>query len=396
MNTLLNSKSKNEYLVIGVLSGTSVDGVDIVLISISGSSDKTKLRVLNFKTYVYDEEYKNLVLKVSDPATSNVEDVCKINFLTGFIFAEKINEFVRDSGYKNSDIDFIGSHGQTIYHIPVFSEILGYKFKSTLQIGDISVIANKTGILTVGDFRCSDVAVNGDGAPLAPYLDYIMFKHFHRNRILINIGGISNLTYLPSNCNLDDILAFDTGPGNMVIDYYTKLLFNYEYDESGSIAESGTVNKFLLEKLIISDDYFLRMPPKSTGRERYGKNVRKIIDEQIDKINKQDIIRTITEYTIYTITESIKKYIPDYDKVDDILLSGGGAKNKLIREMIGNNFHNTKVSVVNESGINTDNKEAVLFAVLANETVNSNFSNVRKATGAERNVILGKISLVKI
>jgi anhydro-N-acetylmuramic acid kinase len=387
---LIGLIKKNERKAIGILSGTSVDAVDIVLLNIKGTGVNISIQIIDFKSFKIPNNLKQYILKCSRKNENDVEDICKLNFLIGRLFAKCINKFLKLKGISNKSIDLIGSHGQTIYHIPkIFCEF-GIKTKSTLQVGDPSVIANLTGIVTVGDFRNADVSVDGDGAPLVPYLDYILFTDKNKSRILINIGGIANLTYLKRNCKIDEIIAFDSGPGNMLIDGLCREFFSLDYDKDSKIALQGIVNKNLFEFICSEDTYFNSKPPKSTGREYYGKTFLKRIINKSKKIGKEDIIRTVTEYTAYSIYYNIKHFIGSTN-ISEILVSGGGAENVVIMNSIKSYFPNSSVGKLEYKGINTANKEAVLFAVLANETISQNYNNVPSATGAKKKVILGKI-----
>lgn len=386
---------KKERKVIGVLSGTSVDAVDVVLVNIKGSGIKTLVQVIDFQSFRIENRLKDYILKCSRKNENDVEDICKLNFIIGRLFAEKIKKFLDIRNISGSSIDIIGSHGQTIYHIPKVIKEFGFNTKSTLQVGDPSVIANQTGITTVGDFRTADAAVGGDGAPLVPYLDYILFTDKKKPRILINIGGIANLTYLKKSGRIDEVIAFDSGPGNMLIDGLCREYFGKGFDRDSKIALRGKTDKGLFEYICLEDRYFQSRPPKSTGREYYGKSFLKKIIKKARNISKEDIIRTVTEYTAYTIYFNIKHFIKSTD-ISEILVSGGGADNVVIMNSIKSYFANSKVKKLGYRGINSENKEAVLFAVLANETISQNCSNVPSATGAKKEVILGKICPVKI
>ena len=391
MNKYLNSDKNNSKLIIGTLSGTSVDSVDIVLVRISEYGVNTKLEVLNYAQYAFPCEIKNFILKCTSPEHSNVADICKLNFILGRLFSDKINIFIRESGFSNSEIFCIGSHGQTIYHIPSNEKYFGYNGKSTLQIGDPSVIANLTEITTIGDFRCADIAVGGTGAPLVPYLDYILFNAPYKSRLLINIGGIANLTFLEADCKIEKVIAFDTGPGNMIIDSITRRLFNKEYDFNGEIALSGKFSKELFEYILGIDNFYNAEIPKSTGREYYGDDFVNRVLAFSEDIKANDIVHTVSEYTVYCVYSNYKKFIDSSEFPDEILLSGGGASNSFLVNSFSQYFENSSIKMIDESGITSDNKEAVLFAVLANETINGNHSNVKNATGAKKNAILGKI-----
>ena len=263
-----------------------------------------------------------------------------------------------------------------------------------MQIGDISVIANLTGITTVGDFRCADVAVDGGGAPLVPYLDYILFSNPIKAILALNIGGIANITYLGKNSDIEKIIAFDTGPGNMVIDALSKKYFVKNYDYNGNIARTGKINEKLLLDLVKLDAFQLLAPPKSTGRERYGNvfiNLIQKLSEENSISNPEDIIATLTEYTAFTIYNNYINLLADFGEADELIISGGGAKNKYLVERLKFYFPDTEMKILDQNGISIENKEAVLFAVLGNETLCGNTSNIRSVTGANKNVILGKI-----
>jgi anhydro-N-acetylmuramic acid kinase len=331
-------------------------------------------------------------MKCSNPEVSNIADICKLNFLLGRYFALKINDFIRLFKISRAEIDYIGSHGQTLYHYPFDEKFSGISVKSTLQVGDPSVIANITGITTVGDFRNADIAVNGSGAPLVPYMDFVLFKSDEKSRLLINIGGIANLTYLKRNCKINDVVAFDTGPGNMLIDYLSKKYYKKNFDRDGILSGKGKLNEVLFNELINKDNYFKALPPKSTGREYYNEIFINEVLEKFSKIDKKDIIRTFTEFTCFTIYYNFVRFAGK--KADEIYVSGGGARNKIIIEVL-NQYFEQPVKVLDIGGINTNNKEAVLFALLAYETMNRRTSNIKQVTGADKNVILGKICYAK-
>lgn len=386
--------NKKERKVIGVLSGTSVDAVDVILLNIKGNGRESVIKVLDFQSFKIADEFKKFILKCSRKSENDVEDICKLNFQVGTFFADCINKFLKDRKISNKSIDLIGSHGQTIYHIPKIINKFGIKTKSTLQIGEPSVIANLTGITTIGDFRTADVAAGGDGAPLVPYLDYIMFSDKIKSRILINIGGIANLTYLKPGCKIEDVVAFDTGPGNMMIDGLCYHYYKKNYDKDCAIASKGKVNMGLFEYIFKEDKYTKSKPPKSTGREYYGKTFLKKILKKSYQIPKENVIRTITEYTAYTISYNIKNFLKIKSSQTEILISGGGADNKIIMESLKSFLKDFTIKKLEHQGINSENKEAVLFAVLANETISGNTNNVPNSTGAKKNVKLGKICLV--
>jgi len=389
LNHIIRKKIRH---AVGLLSGTSVDGVDAVLVKIVGSGINTKLKIIDFTTLNIPKQLKNEVLKNSHAKTANIEEICRLNVILGKLFSEAVKHLQkRNKGVK---IVFIGSHGQTIHHLPKKLLYAGYSIKSSLQIGDPSVIANLTGITTVGDFRIADCAVEGDGAPLVPYLDYILFRSKKLSRGLLNIGGISNLTVLPRSCKKNDVIAFDTGPGNMVIDGLMMLLYKKPYDKNGKTAGKGKINGKLFE-FLLQDNYYKLRPPKSTGREHYGNNFTGIILKKFKKLPGTDIIRTVTEYTAYTIWYNYLKYISRKIKIDEMIISGGGANNPVIVNSLRKYFKGVNLKKIDAYGIDQDSKEAVLFAVLANECLAGNPANMKSVTGSRKDVILGKICLVK-
>lgn len=269
MSRLASLQKKNRKLVVGLISGTSVDGVDAALVQITGSGLSTHFRQIAFRTYKYPEAFRELLLSNSLPGTGTVDLLCELNVLVAHFFADAVKKIARQAGVGLSTIDLIGSHGQTIHHLPVPKKIFGKVVRSTLQIGDPSTIAQLTGIPTVGDFRMADMAVGGEGAPLVPYFDFLLFRSTTKNRLFLNIGGIANVTALPKNCSVNNVLAFDTGPGNMIIDSLVARWYKKRYDTGGQRALRGDILPGLLLHLI-SHPYFKKRPPKSTGREGFG------------------------------------------------------------------------------------------------------------------------------
>jgi anhydro-N-acetylmuramic acid kinase len=259
-----------------------------------------------------------------------------------------------------------------------------------LQIGDPSVIANITGITTIGDFRIADCASGGSGAPLVSYMDFILFRSNKLSRGLLNIGGISNITLLSKGCSKDEVIAFDTGPGNMLIDGLMKKLYNKPYDKNGKAALKGKLNKKLFS-LLKNDKYYKMVPPKSTGREHYSeRSIQKIIKAAV-RIPYEDIIRTVSEFTVHTIAYNYDKFIKPVSKIDELIISGGGANNSFLRKRLTDSFPGVKIKTMDYSGITQDSKEAVLFAILGFECLKGNPANMKQVTGSKKDAILGKI-----
>jgi anhydro-N-acetylmuramic acid kinase len=367
MDSIFKLSRKNKKKIIGLMSGTSVDGIDAVIVELTGSGGDTNVKQIAFQTYPYSPEVKEFMLKNSNVDTARLDDVVRLNMLLGELYTDAVSRIIRKTGFKNKDIDLIGSHGHTIHHLADRKNLFGKNISATFQIGDPMVIAKRTGIITVGDFRIADVAVGGSGAPLVPYFDYIMFRSKKVNRGLLNIGGISNITIVPKNAKVDDIFAFDTGPGNMIMDNLMKRLFNKPYDEYGRIAFQGEIIPALL-KWMISNSYFKKLPPKSTGREMFGEDFVNRILKIFKKYSSEDIISTVTELSAFSIYESYIKFIKRKVILDEIIVSGGGAHNLYLMGGLQRYFGSVKVKTIDSIGYSSDAKEAICFAVLANET----------------------------
>lgn len=367
---------------IGLMSGTSLDGVDASLVNI----ENEKFTLIKFVTLPYEEDFKKKIMRNLSDETAKLSEICSLNFELGYKFVEAIDLLLEGTPYKYMDIDFIASHGQTIWHNPHQKEGL---VPSTLQIGDASVIANKTGIKTITNFRTADMAVGGEGAPLVPMSEYMLFRSDEKNILLQNIGGISNLTYLPKGCQINEVIAFDCGPGNVMIDYFTSKYFQKPYDDGGKIALSGKVIKAIFDELK-KDDFIMKKPPKSTGREQYSaKNMEKMAEKlHFNDYCPTDIITTITEFTAYCICYHYQKYIKNFD---EIIVSGGGSHNNYITKRM-REILNCDVLCQEDIGFNSDAKEAVAFVVLGYLTLQGKPGNVCSATGAKKSVILGSIT----
>ncbi len=395
MTRLQQIHAKSERLVLGLMSGTSVDGVDAALIKIKNSGVQTQLEVLRFITFPYPPGCKEKILEVSAPGRGAVDDICRMNVVIGEIFAEAALTLIREAGLSPPQIDLIGSHGQTIHHLPNEIEMFGYKIRATLQLGEPSVIAKRTGIVTVADFRPADLALGGQGAPLVSYFDFILFRSTEKHRALLNLGGIANFTILEKNCRIEDVIAFDTGPANMLIDALMQRMFNEPFDRDGRAAQAGRVSEELLA-IALSHPYFKKPPPKSTGREEFGADVCSQFLQNALRMNvpPNDMIATAAELTARTVWQNYRDFVEPNITVDEVIVSGGGAKNGFIMNSLREKFHGVEVKLIDDFGIPSDAKEAVCFAVLANETIAGNPSNVPAATGAGQPTVLGKICLL--
>ena len=372
------------------MSGTSADGIDAVLIEVSGSGTRTRFRRLAFQTFPYPPGFKSFILKNSDPRTARLDDLARLNVLIALLFADAAKRIVRKAGKLPSEIDLIGSHGQTIRHLPDALRMFGRAVRSTLQIGSPAVIAKATGILTVGDFRLGDIAVGGAGAPLVPYVDYLVLRSRSVNRLALNIGGIANMTALPKNCSLDEVFAFDTGPGNMIIDSLTERFFQRPYDQGGRIASGGAIIPSLLAWMI-RHPYLAKRPPKSTGRELFGGSFVEALTRRARGRPGKDIIATASEFTALSVYLAYRRFILRTMAAQELLVSGGGARNPYILDALRRYFSRVKVRTTDETLLPADAKEAICFALLANETIAGNASNEPGATGASKRTILGTI-----
>ena len=365
MNWLEPILNKQERLVVGLMSGTSMDGVDAALVRINGHGLNTKIELIHFICLPYEP---SLVQSLEDIISKgSTRQISQTNFTVGGAFAEAALAVIKGAGLSTSDIDLIGSHGQTIYHNPPSSK---KGVASTTQIGELDVIAERTGITTIGDFRTRDVAAGGEGAPLVPYVDYLLFHKSGKVSIVQNVGGIANATVVTER--IEDVIAFDTGPGNMLMNNVVSLATNGEkrFDQDGRLASQGSVNKVLLEKLL-SHPFFAKSPPKSTGAEVFGKKKALELYAQVKekKISLSDLMRTLLELTLESIAISYERFIFPKWNVSEVILSGGGARNPLLVKKLKKKIDHVKFSTSDDYGIPVDAKEAVAFAVLANELI---------------------------
>lgn len=374
-------------LAVGLMSGTSLDGIDAVLCDICGSGNTTRIKQLEFTTLLLSSEIKEKIKRCCNNQAT-VAQVCSLNFELGELFAKAAQSVCKQYGVKTTQLGFIASHGQTIYHIP--RKTSDYA-ASTLQIGESAVIAQRCGCPCIANFRVKDMAAGGEGAPLVPFSEYILYSKKDEAVALQNIGGIGNVTVLPANGSIDDVFAFDTGPGNMVIDEAMQCLFNLAYDDNGTIASKGKLIEPLMEQLK-KDSYLSLVPPKTTGREVYGSNYTHQLLNQYNTCNPEDIIATLTWFTAYSIAENYRRFILDKHDVKKVILGGGGAHNASLRHFLANELPGIAVLTQEDLGYSSDAKEAIAFVILGNETLHHQFSNVPKATGAKQKVILGNVT----
>ena len=394
LESLNKAAAKKKKLVIGLMSGTSIDGIDAALVEIKNSGADTKINLLEFVSPSFPPGLPYKILKNSLPGKGNVSEICRLNFLLPHLYADAVKKLLTKAKIKPEKVDLIGSHGQTIHHMPEKEKYFGHTFGSTLQIGDPAALAKLTGIITVGDFRTGDVALGGEGAPLIPYFDYLIFRSKTKNRALLNIGGISNFSILKKNCSENEIIAFDTGPGNMLSDYLARKFHNTDFDKNGNFASNGNVITTLLEELVANDKFLNSNPPKSTGREYYNGNYVDGILKKHGSYSPADLFSTISALTPFSVFHNYERFIKNKISINELILSGGGAKNKFFVKLLKKYFGPAvKVDKIDNFGLSSDAKEAVCFAVLANETISGNPVNIPSVTGAARKTILGKICL---
>jgi anhydro-N-acetylmuramic acid kinase len=389
-NTLTDASQ--EKRVIGLMSGTSVDGVDAVLALIQGHGPRMRIRVLAHATYPYPPALREQILAASYPESSRVDLICHLNFAVGACFAEAALAIAHTAGVPLAQVDLIGSHGQTIYHIPVPSTAPPRQ-ASTLQIGEPCVIAERTGVTTVADFRPRDMAAGGLGAPLAPYGHYVLFAHPQRPKAVQNIGGIANVTVL-ADADISATLAFDTGPGNMLIDealrYYTG--GQQHYDANGQMAAQGRVHQGLLSELL-QHPFVTQPPPKATGRETFGQALFLTVRERAQALGlpPADVVRTCTAFTVEAIVYNYQRFVFPHWSIAEVVVCGGGACNPVLLQMLKGRLQPCAVTTPEAYGYPNAALEALLFAILAHETLAGYAANIPRATGAQHPVILGKI-----
>ena len=379
--------------VIGLMSGTSADGVDAALVEICGHGLSTKVELIAFDSFPFEEELRGRIFNLFDPETSRVDEVCQMNFLLGEKFAEAALLIAEKAQISIDMVDLIGCHGQTIHHLP--PQTGAPHVPSTLQIGEAAVIAHRTGVPTIEDFRVADVAAGGHGAPLVPYVDFLLFRQASRTIALQNIGGISNVTLIPAGASGCDVLGSDTGPGNMLIDAVTGIVTDgkQRYDTSGKIAAKGHINEALLEEWL-RDSFLHLAPPKTTGREAYGSRFAKNAFEQAKAhaVTSQDLVATVTEFTARTIFEHYNRFLFSRYSIDEICVSGGGTHNITLMRRLEDLFNPIPVLTSDSHGIPSDGKEAVSFAILANEAIHNQKAGLPQVTGATEPKVLGKFT----
>jgi anhydro-N-acetylmuramic acid kinase len=396
--------TRKEMIVAGVMSGTSADGINVALVRMGADRGfsskrgvaKPRFELLGHAEYAYPERVRSAVLAAMNASQANVADLARLNFLLGELYAEAV---VATQQQFRARADLVGCHGQTLYHQGDPHRFLGRKIAATWQTGEAAVVAARVRAPVISDFRPADMAAGGKGAPLVPFLDYILFRDPGIGRIVQNIGGIANLTAIPPGAGPDRVLAFDTGPGNMVIDAVTERFFKRPFDRNGRIAASGKILPGVL-RTILRLDFFRQAPPKTAGREEFGREFVKEFLKSCGRARHQDIVATATALASSSIADAVSRLAARkvagarQPTFHEMILSGGGARNSTLVAMLRDELAalGVRLRFSDEFGVPSASKEAVAFAVLAYETWHLRPSNVASATGAKRAAVLGKIS----
>jgi anhydro-N-acetylmuramic acid kinase len=387
---------KKTMRVLGMMSGTSADGIDVAGVRIAGAPPHLSAQLEAHYHMPFPGHLRERILALSDGAVATVADVSEMNFLLGEQFARAAVDACKRWRAPARRFALIGSHGQTIFHLGAAARFRGrVRAPSTLQIGDISVIAERTGIATVGDFRPADMAAGGQGAPLVPYVDYLLYRDSRHGRVALNIGGIANVTVIPAAARPRDVFAFDTGPGNMVVDALVNRFSRGKatYDRDARIALGGRTIPELLARLM-RDPYLRKKPPKSAGREQFGQEFARnlLAWGRQHFAGPADLVRTATVFTSLSIADAFRRFIAPRARIDELIVTGGGARNPLIIAQMAAALPGIEVVPADRFGVPVEAKEAFAFAVLAYETYHRRANNLASATGARHAVVLGKIA----
>lgn len=395
-------------IVAGVMSGTSADGINVALVRFPSERDgrarrpsplrdpHSDFKLLAHQEYPFPASIRRAILETMNAELARVADLARLNFLLGELYAEAVAKTARKHRVQ---LDLVGCHGQTLYHQGVAKRFLGRKLAVTWQTGEGAVIAARLGVPVVSDFRPADMAAGGKGAPLVPFLDYFLYRDQRVARIAQNIGGIANLTAIPAGASLGQVLAFDTGPGNMVIDAVMEGLYGRHYDRDGKVAASGRVLDGVITRLLRAP-FFRQKPPRTAGREEFGREYASRFRRLCHPAAKPDVVATATALTARSIADAVRRFVvPRFGahpkkKSRQMIVSGGGAKNPALIAMLSNEIAPLGIELhfSDEFGLPAEAKEAVAFALLAHQTWHRRPSNVPSATGAKRAAILGKIS----
>jgi anhydro-N-acetylmuramic acid kinase len=385
-------------IVAGVMSGTSADGINVALVRVQGRGFRSRLELLAHYQFPYPSDVRRAVLAAMNARSAAVADLSRLNFLLGDLYADAVRTAQRRAHLQ---CELVGCHGQTLYHQGNSKPYLGRRIACTWQTGEAAIIAAKVGVPVVSDFRPADLAAGGKGAPLVPFLDYVLYRHRRYGRIVQNLGGIGNLTAIPPRASPEQVIAFDTGPGNMVIDAVAEQLFDKPFDRNGRLAARGEPIERVLRELL-RHPFLQQKPPKTAGREQFGREFVREMLRRGRRADDNDIIATATALTARSIGIAVRRFVlPLLESEDakparfrEFVVSGGGTKNATLMRMIREELASLKMRVrtTDDLGLPSEAKEATAFALMAYQTWRRLPSNVPSATGAERPAILGKIS----
>lgn len=379
-------------IVAGIMSGTSADGIDVALVRVNASKSRwPRLELLLHHQSPYSQPVRKAVLAAMNNEKASVAELSRLSFLLAELYADAVRRAARKARIRR--IDLVGCHGQTIYHQGEAATYLGSKIACTWQLGEGAVIAARLGVPVVSDFRTADMAIGGKGAPLVPFLDCLIFSDRRFGAVVQNLGGIANLTAIPAGASAQEVLAFDTGPGNMIVDQLMQLLYGKPFDRDGAVARSGTVVKPLLE-VWLKNPYFRQRPPKTAGREQFGRAYVAALLRHRGRASQADLIATATALTARSIGHALRFFVLPQGSYRSYIVSGGGTRNKTLMRLLAEETSRLGLNLrlSDEFGIPSQAKEAVAFALLAYQTWHRQPGNIPSATGASRPALLGKIS----
>lgn len=394
MDAIIQLHNQSSRRVVGLMSGTSLDGVDAVLARLDGSGPGLQMEQRAFVHRPYPDPLRSLLARHSTPGSSSVQSLTRLHVRLAHAYADAVDAVLDKAGVPRSSLDLVGSHGQTVQHLPEPADCAGESVRATLQLGCPSTLSNRLGVPVVGDFRLADLAQGGQGAPLVPYFDYVACTDSQEDRGLLNLGGIANLTVLPAGGAPSNVQAFDTGPANMVVDALADRFFDAPYDDGGRHAAEGDADHDLLADLL-SGGYFHRPPPKSTGRETFGADYvdRLLGAAQTRDLDAADTMATATLLTAASVYQAYARYVRPEQSVDVLIASGGGVHNDTLMQMLETAFAPIPVRTASDYALDPDAKEALCFAVLAHETVNGVPTNLPSVTGADAPTLLGSLNV---
>lgn len=382
--------------VIGMMSGTSADGVDVALVHIEGAPPNLAMELEGHYAFPFPDHIRKRILRLANGEDTTTAEISELNFLLGETFATAAIRACKHWRVPIESVSLVGSHGQTVFHLGSPARFRGkMRAASTLQIGETGIIAERTGVTTVGDFRAADMAAGGQGAPLIPFVDYLLYRDELRGRVALNIGGIANVTVIPANAKPDEIFAFDTGPGNMIVDALMERITRGKssFDPDGRFALSGRTIQELLVRMM-REPYLRKKPPKSTGRELFGNSYAEMLLSwgRHHHAGNADVVRTATVFTPLSIADAFRRFIIPRVQVHELIVAGGGARNPLMMAQLAASLPGIEVVPASRFGVPVEAKEAFGFALLAYETYHGRPSNVPSATGATHPAVLGKIA----